>query len=179
MTAEANRFTIREAAPDDAKELIIYMLRLLGEPGIHLIGEQDEFTMTPEGERKLITELALTDNATMQVAVAGGRIVGVITCRGDIRRAKQHAGVIGISVAQEWRDQGVGSALMDEMIRWAKGTGIVTRLELLVFSENQRAVHVYEKAGFQIEGIKRRAIFKNGKYHDEYFMALLLEPEEE
>lgn len=170
-------FTIREAAPADAETLIAYMLRLLGEPGVHLISQPDEFTVTVEAERRLIAELAAADNSVMLLAIADGQVAGIITCRGDARRAKRHSATIGISVAAGRRDQGIGSALMSAAIAWARSGGVVTRLELLVFAENQRAVYVYQKLGFEIEGCLRRAIFKDGRYHDEYVMGMLLDPD--
>ena len=47
------------------------------------------------------------------------------------------------------------------------------RLELDVFSFNHRARNVYQKAGFKTEGIRRDAIFDNGKYADDILMAIL------
>lgn len=47
------------------------------------------------------------------------------------------------------------------------------RLELNVFSYNTQALHVYEKSGFRIEGIRRDAIMFNGKYADDILMAML------
>ena len=175
MTAAQPGYVIRQAAETDAEALIAYLRALLGEPGIHLIGEPDELSLTVEAERRLIAETTATNNSTMLLAVAEGRIIGDITCRGDGRRAKRHVGLIGISVANGWRDRGIGTALMTAVIDWARAGGVVTRLELLVFVENVRAVHVYEKLGFQVEGRKRRAIFKHGRYQDEYLMALLLD----
>jgi putative acetyltransferase len=49
------------------------------------------------------------------------------------------------------------------------------RLELEVFTNNPRAIHVYEKVGFEIEGCKRRAVLKEDGYHDTYIMSLLVE----
>jgi putative acetyltransferase len=170
----SSAFTIREATPEDAGELIAFLKRMLGEPDIALVGAPDEFGVTVEQERRFIAEMAGADNCAMLVAEADGRIIGDITCRGESRRAKQHVGVIGVTVAEGWRDQGLGSALLRAVIDWARGSGVITRLELLVFADNERALHVYQKFGFEIEGRKRQAIFKVGEYHDEYLMALLL-----
>jgi len=49
------------------------------------------------------------------------------------------------------------------------------RIELEVFADNARAVHVYEKVGFHMEGTRRRAIFKFGRYQDLHVMGLLEE----
>jgi putative acetyltransferase len=82
---------------------------------------------------------------------------------------------MSISVAQEWRDKGIGSALIARSIEWARSTAVVKRLELHVFAENERAIRVYQKHGFEVEGRMRRGIFREGRYHDELVMGLLLD----
>ena len=47
------------------------------------------------------------------------------------------------------------------------------RIELTVFGENQRALHVYEKLGFRAEALERDAIFWRGRYHDIVLMGML------
>jgi RimJ/RimL family protein N-acetyltransferase len=47
------------------------------------------------------------------------------------------------------------------------------RIELEVYADNARAVHVYEKVGFRLEGTRRHAVFKRGRYHDMHVMGLL------
>jgi len=69
---------------------------------------------------------------------------------------------------------GSASALTAPAIEWAKGTGIVTRIELAVYARNAAAIHLYEKFGFEIEGRRRRAVYQNGEYVDDLIMALLL-----
>ena len=69
----------------------------------------------------------------------------------------------------------MGSALIRALIDWARAPGIVTRIELRVYARNARAIHVYEKLGFEREGLRRRAIFQDGEYQDDLLMALLLE----
>ena len=46
-----------------------------------------------------------------------------------------------------------------------------SRLELTVICENSVAKHLYEKNGFEIEGIKRKSVLVDGKYLDEFYMA--------
>lgn len=50
----------------------------------------------------------------------------------------------------------------------------VKRLELMVITENIRAVNLYKKSGFKIEGLREISTLINGKYYDEYYMAKLL-----
>ncbi|MBE2271835.1 MAG: GNAT family N-acetyltransferase, partial [Anaerolinea sp.] len=82
---------------------------------------------------------------------------------------------IGISLAQNWRNRGIGTAMMQFVIDWCRANPVVHRLELTVFSNNPRAQHVYEKVGFQHEGIRKEAYFKHGEYLDGILMAMLFD----
>jgi Acetyltransferases, including N-acetylases of ribosomal proteins len=47
----------------------------------------------------------------------------------------------------------------------------LTRLELTVMVHNERAIALYKKMGFEIEGTKKRSMRIDGQYVDEYYMA--------
>ena len=81
---------------------------------------------------------------------------------------------MGISVDRVWRRQGVGTQLLENAIAWARKSGLVSRIELSVFERNSTAIHLYEKFGFDVEGKRRRAVFRDGTYLDTFLMALLL-----
>jgi RimJ/RimL family protein N-acetyltransferase len=167
------KITIREAIPDDAERLVAFVRRLSEEPGLYIVMGPGEFTLTVEQERQVLADYAAADNCVFLVAEAQGQIIGTLNCRGGLRRAKRHEVVLGISVAREWRGQGVGKQLMARAIEWARGTGIVTRIELIVFARNEVARHLYEGFGFVVEGCLRQAILRDGEYFDDLVMGLL------
>ena len=166
--------TIREAKPSDAKQLIAYVQRLAKEPDIDIPLAPGEFNLTVEEEKQILADRMASDNSIMLVAEVGGQIVGQLGCKGGKRKATRHAVTLGMSVHGGWRNQGIGSALMAQAIKWAKNTGVVTRIELNVFARNEMAIHLYEKFGFQVEGRRCRAVYHDGEYLDDYIMALLL-----
>ena len=167
-------FIVREGKPGDAEQIIAYVQIIAAEPGISIVLEPGEFTLTVEQERQFIFDRAAEDNSLFLVAEAMGQIVGVLTLRGGARRAVRHEGVLGITVAKEWRGRGVGNALMTRAIEWARHSGVISRIELQVFTSNVAAIHLYQKHRFEIEGCRRKAIFREGEFHDDYVMALLL-----
>ena len=65
-------------------------------------------------------------------------------------------GTFFIAVAKPYWGNGVGQFLMETMIDWANHTPTIRRLELTVQARNERAVHLYQKFGFDIEGTKKR-----------------------
>lgn len=180
MTApspESNGWTVRVARPDDAAGVIALLTAIFAEPVNNLLTEPGEFTMTEEQERAFLAEQAIRPNWAAFVAVTDTtppQIIGLVTADGKQRRAIRHCASIGISVAQDWRGRGVGQALMQRVVDWARASGLVTRLELEVLTRNEVATHLYERLGFEREGLRRHALLRNSEYLDEYVMALLL-----
>lgn len=165
---------IREAKPSDAAQIIAYMNRLSEEPNSNIEISPGEFNRTVEEEAGFLSSFAQSENSIYLVAEVAGKIVGILNCKGSNRKAICHAVTLGMSVDQDWRRQGIGSQLMVSAIEWAKSTGIVTRIELALFERNKTALHLYQKFGFEIEGKRRKAAFRDDKYHNGLIMALLL-----
>ena len=165
---------VRPAQPADAEKVIEYVQQLAEEPGVYIALSPGEFNITPEEERQTFLDMAASDNSLFLVAEVDGQIIGTLTCRGGHRLATRHVASIGLSVARGWRRQGIGSQLMEHLIDWAESSGVVTRIELDVFAQNEPAIQLYKKYGFEVEGTRRRAIYKDGKYSHDLVMALLL-----
>ena len=107
-------------------------------------------------------------------AVVGDRVVGMLgvqTFPGRPRR--RHVGEIDIVVHEEFQGKGVGSALMRAGLDLADNWLNLTRLELEVYTDNEAAIHLYERFGFEREGTLRQHAFRDGRYVDSYFMARL------
>lgn len=104
-----------------------------------------------------------------------GRLIadcGVEKLRSHIKY--RHRGCFGISIQREFWGQGLGSAMLAEAIHTARENGF-EQLELGVFADNPRAIHIYQKAGFQKVGVQPRAFrLKDGSYRDEIQMVLFL-----
>jgi RimJ/RimL family protein N-acetyltransferase len=167
-------FIVRDGRPGDAEQIIAYVNRIAEEPGIAIGLSPGEFKLTTEQEQQFIIDRAAEDNSLFLVAEAEAQIIGVLTMRGGARRALRHEAVLGITVARDWRGRGVGDALMAHAVDWARRSGVIRRIELQVFVSNVTAIHLYKKYGFDVEGRRRKAVFRDGKYHDDYVMALLL-----
>jgi RimJ/RimL family protein N-acetyltransferase len=73
----------------------------------------------------------------------------------------------------ENRSKGFGSEATELIMDYALNTLNLNRVQLHVAVENEKAIKVYKKSGFEIEGTLRQAMFRDGKYHDFYVMGLL------
>ena len=110
------------------------------------------------------------------VAVVEGRVVGMFSLHPFTRPRLQHAGAVGMSVHDGWQGKGVGSALMRAGLDLADNWLDLTRLELEVYTDNESAVRLYERFGFEREGLLRRHAYRDGRYVDSYVMARLRTP---
>lgn len=84
-----------------------------------------------------------------------------------------HVGQLSIGVHKGWQEMGVGTALMQHLIDWAKQSGSIEKIELNVRASNTRAIALYRKMGFIEEGrLKNRIKINSGHYIDDILMAL-------
>ena len=107
------------------------------------------------------------------VAVDGDSIVGWCDIRRGPFEGLRHVGTLGVGLLPAYRERGLGPRLLARTIEAAAAAGM-HRIELEVFASNTRAVHVFEKAGFVREGLKRSARLLDGVADDVVCMALLL-----
>lgn len=86
---------------------------------------------------------------------------------------RRHVMGLGITVAKAAQGQGVGQALMTALMDYADNWAQVLRIELTVFHDNQRAIRLYERHGFEHEGRLRADALRNGVYEDVLVMGRL------
>ena len=120
--------------------------------------------------RKRIAEPKVDD--ILLVAIVDGEIAGnagLHPAAGSPRRS--HAMHLGMVVGEGFQGKGVGDALMKALLAIADGWMNVFRIELTVFTDNKRAIALYRKHGFEIEGTHKAYALRAGNYTDTYSMA--------
>ena len=98
------------------------------------------------------------------------KVVGLISLQ-PLSDRRSHVGQLGMFVHDDYQNQGIGSQLMAAIIDLAENWLNLKRLELQVNTDNASAIHLYEKFGFEKEGILRKNAFRDGVYIDAYTMA--------
>lgn len=102
-------------------------------------------------------------------------LVGIVTFMKESSIKTAHKGnVYGMYVAPQSRNQGVGKALMLELIQKARGYDGLEQINLTVVYDNQSAKKLYKSLGFEVYGVERNALKYNGQYFDEDLMVLIL-----
>ena len=113
-------------------------------------------------------------NAPQFVAIDAGSVVGWCDISPHRRPGMSHSGELGMGVVADYRRRGIGYRLLEATVAKALAKGL-TRIELEVFSSNRAAIALYERFGFEREGVKRMARCVDGIWDDIVVMALLSE----
>jgi RimJ/RimL family protein N-acetyltransferase len=168
LTKNGGSVVIRQAEEKDIQGVIDVMDGVASErkyaPAERISGHQ----------RELVTKSIREKIGLLAVAEINGRIVGECSLEPkSYLGMSQHAVDLGINIIGDFRGIGIGKAMMDYMIGWAKEKGY-EKIMLSVFSTNQRAINLYKKFGFKIEGMKKKEYMMNGEYADEVLMELFL-----
>lgn len=115
------------------------------------------------------------DNVFVYVALVDGEIVGNLGFEVCTSPRRRHVASLGMGVKDDVQGRGVGSALLATVIDLADNWLNLKRIELTVYSDNDRAINLYKKLGFAIEGESKAYAFRNGEYVSAYHMARVLD----
>lgn len=133
----------------------------------------EEFTMTEEQERAFIAEKLACPTSIFINAYSEGEIVGCLSAFGQGKRKIKHQALIGMMMAEPWRNRGVGRALLSAAIAWAREHPTIEMLTLGVYAINAPAMHLYESLGFVEYGRLPRALkHADGSEHENVDMYL-------
>ena len=163
---------VRRADPGDAAGLV----ELAEEVG----REEGRWILTTSGwrtvaeERRYLKAVQRHADAAVFVVENDGRIVGRLSLSRDPHPSSQHVADLGLMVAADHRRRGIGRALLEEAVRWARDSR-VRKLELHVFPWNEPALRLYESFGFEREGLRLKHYARGREYVDAILMAYHLE----
>ena len=167
MTAELPG--IRRARPGDAADFA----RLMGDPEVFANLMQLPLPTEEMWRARIEEQISGGRGDVSVVAELGGRVVGSAGLHPAAPLRRRHAAMLGISVLPEAQHQGVGSALMRTLCDYADGWAQILRIELTVFTDNARAIALYQRFGFRHEGTHRGYALRHGVYADVHCMARL------
>lgn len=125
-----------------------------------------------ESTIEFVADNIKTGNPQFVVIDDDDQVIGWCDIRRETFTKCTHLGHLGMGLLPGARGNTIGTQLILTTIEAAFSNGF-ERIELEVFSSNKIAKKLYEKVGFQIEGVKRQAVYLNGKYDDKVMMGLL------
>jgi RimJ/RimL family protein N-acetyltransferase len=162
-----NRIEYRAPSPDDAPLLLDY-LKAVGSESDNLTFD-GTFSVPLEKEREIIELWNRNPKIFVLVAFDGSKVAGMLHLQGSEKKRISHVGELGISVRKDYWGMGIGTTLIEAMIHWASHNG-VSKINLLVREDNDRAIALYSKMGFVMEGCTSRMFCIDGNYIDGIMM---------
>lgn len=163
-------FQIRRAVPSDAAGFV----EMMGDPEVFSGLLQLPYPVEDRWRQLLQEQCAMGKADLHLVAERDGKLLGSAGLHpGGMSLRRRHAMSLGISVIAAERRRGVGSALMEALLDYADNWAQVLRVELTVYADNERAIHLYERFGFEPEGLFKAYGMRNGRYVDTVPMARL------
>src|SRR2546429_6599184 len=163
---EGRRVSFRPCRPADKEELVSMYASLSQ--------ESLRWSMPPYDRQRIEWWTSNLENRIILIAQDQNRIVGHLQISIGTSPRFREMGDLFIYLNQAYQNVGLGAALMNQAITLARERRL-HRVELTVVADNHRAIRLYEKVGFQREGLKRENYLgEDGKYHDEIIMGILL-----
>ncbi|GFH42106.1 N-acetyltransferase [Lactococcus hodotermopsidis] len=145
---------VRAAEPKDAQKLIDF-LNAVGKETHFLTLDDAGILMTENDMIAYLNQINEKANNAYLLALVEEEIAGVVSLTADFHERIRHIGELFIAVRKSFQGYGIGSILMADMIDFVEETGVIKRLELQVQKRNEKAVHIYQKNGFEIESIRK------------------------
>lgn len=168
-TKAGDRLLIREAEGKDAGTALTF-INTVGDESDFLTFGPGEFTLTEEEEATHFEECRAAPNRLYMLALLDDRIVGIMDFSSGARPRMRHSGTLGISVLKAYWGQGIASALLDSLFDWAREGGVIKKINLQVRADNHRAIALYERKGFVVEGTLKKLMYVDGVYYDDLWM---------
>lgn len=113
------------------------------------------------------------ERAVKLVALHQGTVIGHMGLEQFTRVRRSHAGSFGMGVLPAWQGKGVGSKLLATALDIADNWMNLQRVELSVYADNEAAIGLYRKFGFETEGLFRDYAVRDGRLVDTLSMARL------
>ncbi|EDT85367.1 GNAT family N-acetyltransferase [Clostridium botulinum] len=165
--------TIREAKKEDAQFMIDFY-NLVGGETDFLSFSKNEFKIPLEDYENLIASANKQDNSIILLTIIENKIISIASIESTYKNKGKHVGNLGIVINKDFWGLGLGTQIMNYLIGWAKSNGITKKINLVTNENNPIAIRLYEKFGFEKEGILKKETFINGVYYDLIAMGLFI-----
>ena len=169
---ESIELIIRQAEVSDARAILALMKEVTAETP-YLVSGSGGDSLTVERQKDRLLQYIDSTNSVFLVAEVDDQIVGVANLSNYANPKESHVAELGISVVKEYWGYGIGTHLVEELLHFAKHSDLKV-ISLEVVMENQRAIRMYHKFGFQEVGRLSYRLFHNYRYYDTIIMEKIL-----
>lgn len=161
---------------ENAAEILEY-LKIVGGETHFLLMDENGLGISEEREAKILEAAYVEPRGGMHFGKINREIACMFSLSCHPRRRLAHTGEIALSVRRKYWHIGVGSAIMETLIELAKEASL-KNIELSVHAENERAIALYRRFGFEEIGRHRGKMYVDGEYYDEILMDLHIDADE-
>ena len=142
------KIEIRQAQVEDA-QAILELLKIVGSETDNLSFGEIGIPITVEEESAYLLDISNSEKDVFFVAFKDGELVGTANYVTSTNKRMSHRGEIGMSIQKSAWGIGIGSLLMEKLLDFAKDIAKADIVSLEVRSDNQRAINLYKKFGFE------------------------------
>ena len=168
---DGRRAVLRCATPEDVEGTLHYLRVSAGETDFILRYPEECDKYTPEKELAFFERFNDSPTDVMLLCLVDGVVAGNCQITFNSAIKTRHRASVAIGLMSEYWNLGIGTKMLEVMIRLAEERADVTQMELEFVEGNDRARHLYEKMGFRITGVRPNAIrLKDGTMLNGYEM---------
>jgi RimJ/RimL family protein N-acetyltransferase len=135
---------------------------------------EDIKKMSVDAIQKMLKAYHENPNYVQFIAEVDSKLVGKIDFKNGNNKKTSHQGAFAMIILPEYRNYGIGRALLETLINWAKNNSKIEKVCLEVMEDNLGAIKLYKNLGFFEEGRKAKGVKLEGGYQDLILMALFV-----
>ncbi len=165
--------TYRKITPVDADKFNA-LYKEIETQSDYMLYEAHERPTTNEQQRATLERLENIPETAIFVAEENENLLGFIAVISESPSKRKFQRYVAMGVLEQHHGKKIGQGLMEKCISFCKDQN-VKRIELTVVCENEKAVNLYKKFGFEIEGTKRCSLMIRDRFLDEYYMSKIMQ----
>ena len=170
-------YNVRTATLEDCKAVLALQRDVMTEADEYFVRTVAELDEEGDSACDALHGLLKRDNCMWIIAEMDGEIIGSLDFHGGRYDRVRHVGNFGMLVRRDYRNQGVGTALLETMLDWAHSNPCIEKVSTTLFTTNARAMTLYSKHGFVGQGVRQREYqVSPGRYLDAVVMAKWVKP---
>lgn len=165
---------IREIEINDASA-VSNIIKILSDETENFPFSSEDYGVDIKRQKLFIDHLSKKENCILLGAFDKTSLCGLIYLEGGTKDRTYHCCNLGMGVLKKYWAQSIGTMLIKRTLDYAYNTECIAKIDIQVNSCNERAIGLYKKFGFQVEGKNKRALFINGEFYDYLLMGKIID----
>ena len=157
------------------REDLPLLVKWANDPDIRDLYSRRHFPVDEIEVSELIAQLhKRTDRVSLVICLNEGRAIGIIGVHSIDWKNRLGETEIAIGEKEFW-SKGYGTEATMVLLHYAFDTLNLRKMHAAIYGFNTASQAYKKKCGYQVEGVQRQHVFKNGEYHDRILVAVFRE----